>query len=303
MSRVLVLMADGPRRSEVCRILEEGGHAVLAAEASGSEEAVTAWSPQLVVVDETCTGDGPGGLGALRSLLAGRTVLDLGGGPGDLSLLLQLSAGPEPVAREPPRETAPEEDHAVAATGAGAAHEPPSSDRFAVEMAALRADFLAVLPDRLEELANALRSIGTDPAGPEVAASLAHRLRGTAGSFGHHEVSIAAAKIEELLAPPPKSLRRASTPAAPVEGMAGSRTDERPEQVGSQGHPSEAILVVDDDVEFLSTIREFARRAGTRVVTAPTAIQALEIARTQPLSGALLDVYLGDGMKRPPRLK
>lgn len=62
-------------------------------------------------------------------------------------------------------------------------------------LAALRAAYRAALPAKLAELGRAL----ADPAAADEARALAHRLRGTAATYGLADVSAACATIEARL--------------------------------------------------------------------------------------------------------
>lgn len=67
-------------------------------------------------------------------------------------------------------------------------------------LAAVIAAFRERLPTRVRELTNALaRARGGEATATAEARSLAHRLAGTAGSYGHVEAGCHAAAIEEQL--------------------------------------------------------------------------------------------------------
>lgn len=86
------------------------------------------------------------------------------------------------------------------ARGRGVEGERPISG-LAAQLAPLRAQFAARLPDRAVELRNAL-DIVSARGELELARRLAHRLHGTAGTYGFHGVSAEAAAIEALLEAP-----------------------------------------------------------------------------------------------------
>lgn len=69
-------------------------------------------------------------------------------------------------------------------------------------IAALRAEFAADLPRRVEEVLAESRRALTDPEARQAAVRAAHRLHGTAGTYGFARVSTACAAIEELLGRP-----------------------------------------------------------------------------------------------------
>ena len=68
-----------------------------------------------------------------------------------------------------------------------------------VELRALRSEYAARLPEKLVLLATAVRAAVSDPAYIPYAVSLAHRLAGTAGSYGFAAVGSAAGRLEEAL--------------------------------------------------------------------------------------------------------
>ncbi|MFN0247790.1 MAG: Hpt domain-containing protein [Kofleriaceae bacterium] len=63
----------------------------------------------------------------------------------------------------------------------------------------IRRDYAARLPDRLDELERAVERALLDPAEVAAAAAIAHRVRGTAGSYGHSGIAEAVGVVEELL--------------------------------------------------------------------------------------------------------
>ena len=118
---------------------------------------------------------------------------------------------------------------------------PPAEDLLD-QLAEIRARYGRDLPDRVERLGGALRAWQRAPAEAELcnrARELAHRLRGTAGSFGFAAVGEAAGRIEEAVrkiggAPGEEHaaawrdvwahLREAETLAAEARARAGSPT-------------------------------------------------------------------------------
>jgi HPt (histidine-containing phosphotransfer) domain-containing protein len=70
-------------------------------------------------------------------------------------------------------------------------------------LTALRVDYAERLPGRVRRIGRALRASRRAPGDAELrerARSLAHRLRGTAGSYGLPAVGAAAGRIEDALA-------------------------------------------------------------------------------------------------------
>jgi HPt (histidine-containing phosphotransfer) domain-containing protein len=66
-------------------------------------------------------------------------------------------------------------------------------------LAKLREDYAKQLPQKLDDLSRAVHSAIADPSTKEYARSLAHKLRGTAGSYSFSALSEAAGKLEDLL--------------------------------------------------------------------------------------------------------
>jgi HPt (histidine-containing phosphotransfer) domain-containing protein len=72
-------------------------------------------------------------------------------------------------------------------------------------MAALRDEYAQTLPAKLEELSQAVRlarEAAGDPERSRRVQALAHALRGTAGTFGFRDLSVAAGRIEEAAGRP-----------------------------------------------------------------------------------------------------
>ena len=69
-------------------------------------------------------------------------------------------------------------------------------------LANLRADYAKQLPQKLTDLSQATHNAIADPTTKDYARSLAHKLRGTAGSYGFHQLSEAAGVLEDLLRAP-----------------------------------------------------------------------------------------------------
>ena len=67
------------------------------------------------------------------------------------------------------------------------------------QLAALRLDFAARLPAKVAEVEAAVRAAQRDPAALVDAVRLAHRLGGSAGSYGHVELGEAIRRVEDLL--------------------------------------------------------------------------------------------------------
>jgi diguanylate cyclase (GGDEF)-like protein len=165
--------------------------------------------------------------------------------------------------------------------------------------AELRKEFATKLPARVAELATAIDAVRKDPTTADAARSLAHRLRGTAGSYGFAALGDAAGRIEDLFDkakgatpfPPPFFWPQLQSALDDVNVASGKRSPEI--VVESVRMPAtRALLVVDADPEFLATARDVSRRVAINVVTAQTSAEALQLSQRMPLHGALLDVHI-----------
>lgn len=182
----------------------------------------------------------------------------------------------------------------VPAPGASGADAAP-----AAVLAELKRQYRERLPSRIEELGQALAAGRADPSRLEAARLLAHRLRGTAGSYGVPQVGEIAGRLEDLLAAAPQhegSGRQLwyelETALADARLAASNPKDPPGAAPEPSGHPSRALLVVDDDADFLEVARAAARRMSVRILTALGADEALQRAGDHALLGAVLDVNL-----------
>lgn len=169
----------------------------------------------------------------------------------------------------------------------------PADDDTAAAIAALSAEYGAKLPEKYHELAAATaRAQQGSPEALEEALKLAHRLHGTAGSYGFAQVSAASGRLEagfrqlrsgsgswDSVQTALQELMAAAVPSSPATGMPSS-------VVGT-------VLVVDEDPAFLTSVEKLARPQLVRVVTAQTAEEAAAIVKQQWLDGVLLHVHLG----------
>lgn len=181
-------------------------------------------------------------------------------------------------------------------------------------------DYARQLPSRVAVLAAALaaaRAEGSFAALGEPR-TLAHRLYGTAGSYGFDVISAAAARVEEELVTAMESERsldarawrklgleldglRASAlqvaPPPPVviaTPIPTETTPAAPPPAAPTANAEPRLLIVDPDVELGRWIGDVARESGAIADVATTAQQALELARRHPPDAALLDLDPGD---------
>ena len=190
-----------------------------------------------------------------------------------------------------------------------AAPESPG-DEVAQALAALKAEYASALPERFGALRAALQRARTEAEGVEglrEALVLAHKLHGTAGSYGFDAVSTVAGKLEALL-------RRHESALKEPGGVAGAYAPwsdaelllAELERAAGQGAPDAArvtapveqdvlgsILVVDDDEALLGAAQKLAAANQVRLVLARSADEALAAARRGWLDGALVHAHLG----------
>ena len=157
------------------------------------------------------------------------------------------------------------------------------------------------MPSRGAEVSIAIERLrSASPGARQEVRGLAHRLRGTAGSYGFPQAGDAAAKIEDIISDDGivlgetewTSLDDAMLALTAAAATAADQSGALPAEVVA---PGDRILVVDDDPTFLGQVGELARRHATDVLAALNAKSALEIARTQKPGAAILDVVLGPG--------
>ncbi|HWV36867.1 MAG TPA: response regulator [Vulgatibacter sp.] len=173
---------------------------------------------------------------------------------------------------------------------------------FEGELGRLREAYREELPSRLGELRAAVEDAARAPEDVEaigVARDLAHRLRGTAGSYGFLQVGEEAGRIEELLLQARSEgylgegqIRAART--ALDQAVRAVRAS--PQSVHSTPYNSLArVLVVDDDLGFLALIREMGRSLLVEVIGAPSASEALDLAQACELDAVFIDAHLSAG--------
>lgn len=171
------------------------------------------------------------------------------------------------------------------------------------ELEELRREFVEGLPEQAAALDAALKLMEAAPAeAAQVIRRVAHRLRGSGGSYGFPELTEAGAAAElaepgdladrgrELIA-----LIRRVTRRARERGQSRGR---RPRKAAKDAPPSPAaaaVLIVEDDVA-LSRLLEAALRAPDReLVLASSAAEAARLAAERTFALVLLDLHLPDG--------
>lgn len=144
------------------------------------------------------------------------------------------------------------------------------------KLAALRAGYGVALRAKLEEIASRLAEGERDEA-----KGLAHKVRGTAGSYGYAEVGLLAGRLEDALE---AGEDVAEIAAALVEQGASI---EVPEHEASEEPTGPAVLVLEPDEAVRRRCLE-STRPGPRVRFVSDAMEALEAAMDEAIVGAVL---------------
>jgi diguanylate cyclase (GGDEF)-like protein len=176
---------------------------------------------------------------------------------------------------------------------------------------ALRTEYARELPARMEEMVGLLSQLRADPANNFLHAEArthAHKLRGTAASYGFRDIGEHAAQIEEKL------IELKTRPKAAQELFkeidlnllkAQELTETAVAEYGLQepilkrgdvvveSSAIAKILLVDDDAAFLDLVDELARERELEVMRASNPDEALDMACMAQVDAALIDVELG----------
>ena len=180
---------------------------------------------------------------------------------------------------------------------------PPSTPQELPDVADLVREYRDSLPQRVTELEQLVRAVpGRASLLPE-AITRAHRLRGTAGTYGFPAVSTAAGELEDLLlavqgeseswsAAWPR-LERALADARIVVGRAVSVPD-----ADADAEPlspeADVVLVVDEDAAFTLLVGRFVREQMMQVALASTPAEALAKAREAEPAAAIVDLHVAE---------
>jgi diguanylate cyclase (GGDEF)-like protein len=165
----------------------------------------------------------------------------------------------------------------------------------------LQRGYRARLASRLAELEAALSSAReSGPGTPEFceAHNLAHRLRGTAGTFGLHVVAACAAAIDDDLTRLETSGDdRSGAWSSIFRALARSAIDLGP--TGPSIRPSRSLcpglslLVLDDDPDCRQLVSLLGRAASLNVIESASTAEAVSIAAREPIDVMLVDLHLG----------
>ncbi|MBT9585214.1 response regulator [bacterium] len=302
MTTVLVLDDDPDLRALICSALR--AHLVEALEAGSVEEARRVLSRQSVdaVVVDGLLPDGRGldFIAEVRSRDNTTEFVFISGHCQDLKTFRQLTREfhVSLVLCKPfdPLELASELRHLLIDSSTPPL-EASLEEELEEQFEALSRNYRERLPQKLEELRESLELARRDPENIPLARSLAHRLHGSAGSYGLPELGEVVGKIEAQLSEtgpsdgswswdrPFEFLREAQSLLHRLLPLSPKRRT-----------PVEEIsylLVVDDDTDFLELLQALSSKRGIPVVTARSPEQALDLAARLPLIGAILDVHMG----------
>ncbi|WP_309891200.1 response regulator [Archangium sp.] len=184
---------------------------------------------------------------------------------------------------------------------------PGADDEVDATLRALRAEYGARLAEKLRLLTGHLeRARAGSTEELRETFELAHKLHGTAGSYGFNAVSEAAGRLENLLKPArdgkaavdwsalESALREvASQVASAVPAALAPEPAPPAEEASRPAQPAGTVLVADEDPAWLAEVERMGKEHLLRVVTARSTEEAVAVARRQELDGALLHVNLG----------
>jgi DNA-binding response OmpR family regulator/HPt (histidine-containing phosphotransfer) domain-containing protein len=183
----------------------------------------------------------------------------------------------------------------------------------------LSREFLAEMPARVAALEAARLLLAPAPAEGEAALRrLAHMLRGSAGSYGFPDLSVAAARAEdapvpeldarvaELVAAVRKVVRRGRRRAADRRRRAARPPPSRPASDSTFAAPAEIgvpetgpapvrVLIVEDDPAISRLLERALASPSRAVVVAPTAADANRLLAAGRFGLIILDLHLPDG--------
>jgi diguanylate cyclase (GGDEF)-like protein len=187
-----------------------------------------------------------------------------------------------PAVVEKPLATVPE----TAGTGLSGAQTAVAAPDIQDALQAMRLEFEGRLGVRFQELAAAIAAAKDGKAGAhEESLRLVHRLRGTAGSYGFHEVSAAAAEIEDAL--------RVKEPDWGVVGsllhhMIATANIGQGEEVRDSAWVAH-LLLVHPDADMAADIRHIADQNLIRLTVCHTVAQAVQVLGRLSFDGVVID--------------
>ncbi|ATB27479.1 response regulator [Melittangium boletus] len=222
--------------------------------------------------------------------------------PQELLVWVEQVVAPRPPPPPPPESLQPEVER---------------DEDLTAMLAQLNGEYGARLGDKVREFSGLLERAHAGAAGAlEDAFMLAHKLHGTAGSYGFVHVSAAAGRLENLLRPVRDGEKAADwnalrTAARELGQLAQRALSPHPPPLPKPSDGTSAsllgtVLVADEDPQWLAEVEHMGRERMVRVVTARTEDEAVDAARQQGLDGALLHVDLGQkegGFQAAARLR
>ncbi len=311
---VLFLDDDQDLQSLVCRFLREKGYRVEPARTAVEAQAVLSRVPvDAAIVDGLLPGmTGADFIRELRKTHPSLPVLFASAFWKDLKSyeLLTRQLGVARIVHKPYR---PEEllvwvgqlfTPATPPPPPKEAVRPPEAegDDLAASIAALNAEYGARLREKVTGLGALLvRVRAGDRAALDEAYGIAHKLHGTAGSYGFGEVSSAAGRLEAVLKPA-RDGGRVDGAALEVAFLALNASAAIPEKPAAKAAPAPVlpaegvVLVVDEDPAVLAEAERLGRAHVVRVLTAKTVELARVVARKHWVDGVLLHMHLGGPM-------
>jgi diguanylate cyclase (GGDEF)-like protein len=183
----------------------------------------------------------------------------------------------------------------------------PQSSTIEHALAALRAKYIEILPEKTAELVNYFTLAYERPEDSHLLQELkfcAHRLRGTAGSYGFLKYSENAATIEDTIVEIVKASRSPTQGEwvifgaciKEIQNLCAEAVESQEQvpaaqeiQVAQPANINARILMVDDDPDFLKLIREIGRQRLVDIIPASSVAEAVECARTMDVDAAVID--------------
>lgn len=311
-AKILIVDGDVRFRALVAGLLRSQGHQVIGVgTAEEGHRAMEVEAPELVIVDGLLPdGDGLRWIAELRSR-GNETAVILIAAPSrdplsNRQLVLELKVTTVVYRPIDPIEFAKQVGAELGRLSRGGGSAPlqgmNADFEFGQALEELRANYRVELPERLEELSRALTAAwesSADLEGLNQVRVLAHRLRGTASSYGFLQVGEEAGQIEDLVIEAiaagglSEGLWRAASQAMSQaeQGVGASPQSFSPAPYNALAR----LLVVDDDLNFLALLQEMGRSLLIEVTGASTAMEALKIAQEGALDAVFIDAHLAAG--------
>lgn len=170
------------------------------------------------------------------------------------------------------------------------------------DLSATRKEYEQRIPEHFQQIGQTLidaRYSDRASGDLEKAHRLAHAVNGTAGSLGFSDISAVAHAMEGVLKEIVRMRRLTSAPPSwpsdegENEGADPlGRMDPEESRVDRERTVVADVLVVDDDPDFLAAVAAMGKENLIRVYCARGGEEALQVANTQHLDLAIIDVYL-----------